>query len=89
MEAAALAFLKDPEQKTGHCQSENWVCSVAELGQAGVWQPVGSSSLCELHGTPGLQEVPHASRVELMGQVKVISFLDSSESGQEIAHLSL
>ena len=58
MKLLAFAFFKDPEQKTGCCQPEDWVCSVAELGQAGKWQLL-SSNLQELHGTPESQEVPH------------------------------
>ena len=83
MKLLAFAFPKDPEQKTGCCQPEDWVCSVAELGQAGKWQLL-SSNLWELHGTPESQEVPHFEG----GADGASNCPDSSESGQEIAHLS-
>lgn len=83
MKLLAFAFPKDPEQKTGCCQPEDWVCSVAELGQAGKWQLL-SSNLQELHGTPESQEVPHFEG----GADGASNCSDSSESEQEIAHLS-
>lgn len=71
---------------------------MADLGQAGKWQLL-SSNLRELHGTPESQEVPHfeggadgASKWEVPhfegGADGASNCPDSSESGQEIAHLS-